>query len=188
MKEEKNLEEKKHLVIGTICIGMAILSAIIFVFSLFNKKENELEQWNNTENNSNAESTENFSYEEFFDVEEIAAIEEISTENMNLEEDDWSGFISDEKPIVLDDFKITGLSKEQIDSVGGDISTLSQIIQETLYAHGYFGYTEAVSTGTVITDDAKTMITMNFDVTANENVNLDAVYYLNEDKWQINIW
>lgn len=180
MGEKRGNEEKKTVIVGITCIVLAAVFGAIFLLNTFHKKKND-DEFLKEETEQSSEDV--FSYAEFLGLET-----EREDENVMETKDDWAGYITDDTPVKYESFVVNGLSKEQVQAVDGDIEGLKDCIQETLYFNGYYDYREATSTGTVEWDDARTMITFNFDVKANEDVNVDATYYTQEKIWRVNVW
>ena len=181
MSDKKEMDnkkkEKRTLYLAGICFVAALAFAIIFCVHIFKKEENQ----ETFEYNEAIEETE-FSYSEFL------GIASNKPEQINEDTESWDGYIVDDEPIIKEDFEIIGLTDEQIAKIDNDISGLRAAIQENLYFYGYYDYTEAVSTGAMETDDSGRVIILNFDITANEKINIDAIYHKGEQSWQIRVW
>lgn len=87
--------------------------------------------------------------------------------------------------IVSEQFVIEGLDDTALQMINQDQQGLSEALQESLYYNGYYNYTKAVVDEYYSKDN---IVSINMSVTANEQLDIEAEYYLEDQSWYIRYW
>lgn len=184
MMEEKErdnkLEKKKTITIICICFIGALLFIITGVF-----KQNDVK----AEKNQNTQQKTAETAEETVKKKNPSSL---TTEDIEILKDN-----ADSEPVDTSEelnatyneaFHLEDIPDETLALINNDTERMSNCIQETLYANGYYDYTKARFEDVVEIDYSAQTVTVNMKVYANQVLDTSVIYHRNTDVWETVIW
>lgn len=179
-KREDNIEKKKKVAILSICFIGALIFIITGVFKQAGAKT-EKQQNTQQENTETELDTVKKKNPDTLTADDI----EVLKDNADSEPVDTS----DELDATYNDsFQLEGIPDETLALINNDTQRMSNCIQETLYANGYYDYTKARFEDVVEIDYSAQTVTVNMKVYANKVLDTSVIYHRDTDVWETVIW
>ena len=196
MNNEKNnenkdeRENKKRIILICVCfIGAIIFMITSYTSYKYGNKDNQNTQDESSQNANNEKQDDEFQIDSTYSNE---SRQELTTEEIEqlLENADTEPLDQTEAVDTTynSDFNITGFNDELLPFIDNDLQGMSENIQETLYANGYYDYTSASFKDQADLDYRKASVTLYFLAYCNTDVNISVTYYRDKHTWYTQIW
>lgn len=179
-KKNDKIERNKKIAILCICFIGALMFIISSIFKEAGIKSNNQQNTQQKQVETKKETIKKKNPEELT-VEDI--------ENLKQNADSEPVDTSDELNATYNaEFHLEDIPEETLSLINNDTERMSNCMQETLYANGFYDYTKARFEDVVEIDYSAQTVTINMKVYANQVLDTSVIYHRNTDVWETVIW